>query len=399
MAAGSGESRLANELFVVEATRTGWEHAGFNAAVLQALGAKAARTGDQITVYCEYGQWMAISALLGGSVPVLWKRIRVVDGSQRKFVRKFFSDCLGVGRVLVEARRRNARVVLLSVFPNVLAVILLLKGLLNSIRLHVVLHGEIESLVIEEKQRIDKEGFWARLALLRMFDGSWPTLYVLGNGIRRRLLARFLRKQQQLVALRSMNHPYIFAGHQIDRQSPGKISFRVGFVGAGRIVKGVDLFFALADLLHVEIGAGKLECILVGGLERAARKFCNSYVRVLGNRVAALTSEEYQRAIGSLDCAVFLSRHDYAFTASGSALDVIDQDLEILSLRNHYLGDLASLDDEGGIKFFNNVSEIATEISRRVNSGVGFRRFSYNRIKAEYASDMQNIMPELFGAI
>lgn len=387
------------ELFVIEATRPGWGHASFNAAVLHALVNRANARGVAVKVFCERGHSEALALLLPKGDCSSWESIRVVDGFRRHFAWKFIVEFSVVFRLLLRARRQRAGVVLLATFPNVLAAVLLMKPIFKSVRVHIMLHGELESLILEEKQPIYKEGFWTKLAVLKLFSGDWPSLYVLGEGIRRRILSTFAERKQ-LQNIRAIKHPYLFAEAAVPQPVPRQHPLRIGFVGAGRVIKGVIDFFGLAKSMSRYVDEGLVEFVVVGGVEPAALPSKNEYALVLADKVVSLSASDYSRAIAELDCAVFLPRQDYSLTASGSVFDVVNHGIEIFSTKNCYFADIAQLDDEGGIKFFDDVRAMAAEIARRAErGGEFFQRFKYIRIKREHSERaLDTLISEVFAS-
>ncbi len=376
-------------LYIVDANKRGVEHVSFNAAMLQALLAAARERGAAVALFSERTHRDAVLSLLPAGTGMEWHEIPVVSGFERNFIKKFAVELVALWKLMRRARRAKADVLLLSVFPNTLACLLLLKRLFRGVRLHVILHGELESLVIEEKRPIYREGFWVRLALLRLYDGSWPDLYVLGGGIRSRLLQQF-PGAPQLQRVRVIEHPYIFAadpGQPVPTTRHGKL--RVGFVGAGRVIKGIASFFELADLLTDRVSSGELEFVVIGGIERSYPYDPHGPVKVLADEPGGLGVAEFRAAIASLDCAVFLFQADYVFTASGSVFDVLDAGVAILSLENRYLRDLAREDSEGGMTFFGSLQSIEMEIRRRLDSGTRFPRRAYPGIKWNHSAGTQ----------
>lgn len=311
-----------------------------------------------------------------------------MTGFTRSFVRKFLVEFVVVLRVLRRARREGATVLLLSVFPNVLAAILSWRGFFRGVDLHVVLHSEVESLVMPGKQAIHRLGFWTNLALLRLFRGDSPRLYVLGEGIRRRLVARF-PQHPQLRSLRVLDHPYVFAPPEAVGPRRTAQALRIGFVGSGRAIKGINEFFRLANAFEPEWRSGLLEFVLIGGAIRSELVENSDVVTVLADQPVGLGDERYRQEIRQLDCALFLYQQDYSFTASGAVFDVIDAGVEILSLRNSYLQDLARDDVEGGLRFLPDSGAIAAEIRSRLERVGEPRRFSYARIKQRHSAEVE----------
>jgi hypothetical protein len=358
---------------------SGREHLSFNSAILQLVKESAGAIGSHVTMFCEASHGAELSSVLPGT-DVSWVKICVIPGTRRNFLMKFVVELFVVTGILLHARKRGATVILLSVFPNVLTFLLLMAPILRKIRLRIVLHGELESLVIKEKQRIHKEGFWTKRAILGLFNGDWPILYVLGEGLRSRLILRF-PDEPQLSRIRVLTHPYLF-GPVPSVGSPGNTPIRIGFVGTGRIVRGIEDFFRLAESCADLIEGRLVEFIVVGGVERGASTAGREWVNVMAELPSGLDVNEFAAAIGRLDVAVLLNRSTYSFTASGSVFDIINEGVEIFSLPNSYIDDISRWDPEGGIKLFPDMRAIQDEIRDRLAKDRGFRRFTYSNIRA-----------------
>lgn len=378
-------------LLVVEANKRGMEHCFFNAAMLGALTGEAAQAKYEVVMFADRAHRDALVSVLPAIATIPWTDIPVISGTHRNFLKKFAVEAGVIFRVMRLARKENARVIVLSTFANVLAFLLLLRPLFRRVDLHVVLHCEVESLIIKEKRGIHREGFWTRLALFHLFKGSWPKFYVLGEGIRARLLQRFpdIRPLEQV---RSIEHPYLFGGLGPKHSPAGDQKLRVGFVGSGRTVKGIEDFFRLAESLSAYVEAGRVEFVVVGGLEQDSSRFDRRWVRVLADEAGGLGVEEFSRAVACLDCAVFLYRQNYSFTASGAVFDVINAGVGILSLHNHYLSDLARGDDEGGIRFFASVDAVAGEIRGWLEKGWRPQTFRYSGIRDHHSGGVRSVI-------
>jgi glycosyltransferase involved in cell wall biosynthesis len=368
-------------LIVVEANKSGAEHASFNSAMLAALLAGARSADSTVLICCERSHRRALQPSLRENGNTAWRDIPVVSGLDRNFVRKWLVETTVLFKILLEARRTGATVVLLSTFANALVSLLLLRRLFKAVPVHVILHAEVEALIIKRKQKIYREGFWIKRALFDLYDGKWPMLYVLGNGLKDRLVQRF-PKQSTFQAIRAIAHPYRFEDRRVTAVTGEKIA--IGFIGAGRRVKGIFEFFDLAASLADYSRNGRLEFVVVGGIEKELRLERRADVAVLAERPAGLGSEEFKSAIKGLSCAVFPYQENYRFTASGAVLDAINAGVEIFTLENFYFRDLAERDSEGGIKFFSSLEQMRAEIARRIDAGVGFARFSYPQIRREH---------------
>jgi hypothetical protein len=365
---------------LIEPNQADGGHASFNSAVIQMIAIFAAHLELEICVTCSKTHRKRLEETLPVDLPLSWSEIPVIDNYSRKFIKKLFQEVWNIIRVLWAAKADKSTVVILSTLPNALAAILFLRPFFQNVDLHIFLHSEVEAIFIKEKQSIKKLGFWASLALKRLYRGAWPKLYVLGSGIRSRLLAQ-LPQLKHLRNISAIEHPYIFQ-HSIADNRRADRPLRIGFVGTGRAVKGIRQFCQLANELADEATANRVEFVLIGGAERLHPQPDFTNVTVLASNASGLPTDQYFRAISELDSAVFLYQYDYRLTASGAAFDVIDHGIEILSLNNHYLKDLSINDPEGGIKFFSRIDEIANLLRQRISAGSRPQRYNYPRIRS-----------------
>ena len=376
----------------MELNKAGQEHLSFNSAMLKVLLEAADWKTASFFAEKAHGESVLRAADVAHRVAHIY--VPVVSGFRRRFVWKFLVEAVMTAKVLIAARRNDARVVFLSMFPNVLALLVASSRLWTAGRISVVLHGEVEALRVQEKQAISKEGFWAKLALLKLYR-NWPELFILGSGLKARLLEAF-PDSKQIVNLRVIEHPYVFVGESLPAVRTGGL--RIGFIGTGRRIKGIEDFFTLADRLVEHVQSGALEFVVVGGVEAGVVKSPN--VTVMAEEMAGLPSESYFSAIGSLDIAVFPYRQDYRFIASGAVFDAISKNVEIWSLENPYFRDIANDDQEGGIRFFQSVLEMEAALSAMLSSKKTVTRPRYPLIRLRYSYANQSsafVEPHHFG--
>lgn len=381
-------------IVVLEPNKRGSEHASFNAAMLEAVRLCAARRDARVILICERDHRREIVCISKGLERLEWRDIPVMSGQLRRFLAKYVLEMAAVFKAIAYARRVQGELVILSLMSNALATIVALRPFLRPIRLHIVLHREIEAMAIQDKQKIYREGWWARLALVKLFDGTWPYLYLLGSGVRERFLQKF--EYPKLRSLRVVEHPFIFKATRESRLIHGRTK-RLGFVGWGTIAKGILEFFELANRLAAHVSSEAIEFVVVGGIESAARQYESPYVTVLAREPGGLRAADFERAVGELDCALFLYRQTYEFTASGAVFDVINQGVELFSTPNGYLADLASLDPGDGLQLFADLCSLQAEIQSRIETGRGFRRCDYNGIKRKHG--IENVSEILANAL
>jgi glycosyltransferase involved in cell wall biosynthesis len=386
------EGERTREFFIVEPNMVGFEHATVNSAFVDAFARLSVRRGCRVTVFCEKRHGQVLREALGHIAAVNWVDVRVVPGSRRKFLRKCLVEIVVIARILRRARRSGATVFILSIFPNTFFLLTLLEWLFKRVSVHVVLHTEVGSLTDKEKAVFYRQGFWIKRALFEVYDGSWPKLYVLGQGILDRFRDAFPGSRPAM-SMRSIKHPYLFSQER-PMEKTGDQSIIVGFIGSGREAKGITAFLELANSLRREAHPMCFRFQVVGGVGKDAGGRSLDAVEIMAAQPAGLPPDEYMDAIRNLDCAVFLYQKNYNLIASGAIFDAINSNVEIFSLQNLYFGDIAKFDVEGGIHFFESVEALETELRRRAMSGAGFRKFEYPEIRRMYSSTAVSVALE-----
>lgn len=375
---------------VVESNMTGKEHSSFNAAILVALSLICQDAGDEIHLWAEDSHYENIRAIYKNNIrsKIVYHQIKVISGSRRQFFRKIAVEVKNIFLILGRCRREGGSVIFLSTFAPTTALLMLLRVLFRRTPTHLILHG-IDGLIRKDKQRLNSYGLWNRLALLRLYKGVWPNVYVLGRGIRNRLL-NFFPDAQFLSSIRYIEHPYEFTRNDASENSIDssmshiKKTINVGFIGYGRKDKGIDLFYALAEKMSDYVREGVIRFLLVGSLDPKSEQYVNCWVdRVEDDGVCLSAREAYQKAIGELDCALMLGSQAYKLTASGSVLDIIDAGIKIISLPNDYVADIALMDEENGITIVKNMEEVEAMI-KEYSASRKTRKYRYARIRDYY---------------
>jgi hypothetical protein len=376
-------------LFIVESNMIGKEHSSINAAV----GAALLRMSDQFSIELHFwgdrSQYDGMFGCPGADKLVQYHPITVVPGRERRFIRKVAIETLNIIRILWTARRKGASVLFLSVFAPSMATLMLLRRIFRSVPAHIILHS-LEGLVRKDKWKITSYGLWNRLALLHGYDGAWPTAYVLGSGIRTRLLD-CLPGSPALQKIRVIEHPFSFSA--MNRTSIPTEQFTapnrpicVGFVGFGRKDKGVDKFYKLAEMMSDLVESGAVKFLIVGSLDPECLQYRNKWVLELHGNEDFVDALQYRNEIHALDCAVYFLDSYYALTASGSLFDAIDAGVKVISLKSPYVEDIQLDDTEDGITSVSNLHEMEQYL--RTYYGAGFRwKFKYERIKAKHGID------------
>jgi hypothetical protein len=377
-------------LYVVEPNMAGAEHSSFNAAILRSIRQLASKRQLEIHFWAAASHFDSISSeLFTSNLQLTVHKIPVAPGSTRHFVRKVFLEIFNLIRILSKARKAGASVIVLSTSAPAMAILFSLRSAFRDVITHLVLHG-LDGLVCGNACNPMRYSFWNRLAVFKLYDGRWPRTYVLGDGIRRRLLARF----PNCLALQSIGvveHPFDFhpATTISDADYPSSMPerpMRVGFLGFGRIDKGIDRFFLLAEKMSDLVESGKAEFVLTGALRADCERYRNRWVISSQKDNKSLTTpDEYQEAIRSLDCAVFLYPTQYFLTASSSILDAINAGLKIVSLPNEYFGDFQGADTEGGITIVRGMEEVENHLRAYQRQGAFRRRFAFNELRNRHS--------------
>lgn len=365
---------------------SGKEHSSFNAAMATALLRIARRGQIELHFWGEETQYNSLFLCKKDQALVSQHPIVVAPGRDRKFARKVTIEIINIIRILRHAQRRKASVIFLSVCAPSMAALMLLRFCFRRVPVHLIIHG-LDGLLRDEKQRITSYGLWNRLSLLRFYDGSWPASYVLGRGIRQRLLDYF----PGVPALRHIEvieHPFDFptaylapAAEEISaiRERP----MRIGFVGFGREDKGIDLFYLLAERMSDLVQTEAVRFILVGALHPACMQYHNEWVDRLEDGEDWTDPIQYQNQIRTLDCALFFGGDAYRLTASGSLFDTIAGGVKIVSLPNRYVEDLQADDPEGGITCVSGLDDMEQYLRESCKDGLG-RRFRYDAIRNKH---------------
>lgn len=374
---------------VIEVSMTGKEHSSFNAAFLAALKLAEVGATKEVHFWAEKTHYESIKSDNQEEIEknVVYHQIKVIPGSKRKFLRKVVVEIVNVILVLKRSKKEGSSVIFLSTFAPTTVLLILINALYRKVPTHLVLHG-LDGLIRQDKLRLNSYGLWNRMALLRFFRGNWPYAYVLGSGIRNRLI-RFFPESPYLSLIRSIEHPYDFSSAEAeccnlyDSKEASSKPINIGFVGYGRKDKGVDLFYDLAEKMSDYVREKKVRFVLVGSLDPECAQYANCWVDYLEGSALLSSRKVYREAIRSLDCALMLGSEAYKLTASGSVLDIIAAGTKIISLPNEYVSDIAMFDEEEGINIFDTMAQVENEIRRYCEAG-GFKKYEYRKIQNHY---------------
>jgi glycosyltransferase involved in cell wall biosynthesis len=354
----------------------GDEHSSFNSAIFQAAGSMAKDYGYVLHFWGDRCHYEVISR--GKEDLCTFHPATVVPGAQRKFFSKILRELQLILRVLRYAQEQRACVLFLSVFSATQPFLFLMRPFFRKVNVSLCLHGELDGLWRPDRQSLLSYGFWVKLALLRLHIGNWPRLFVLGKGIRERLLAMYPR-EASLEAIGVIEHPLQDSAISFRGEHNGVL--RVGFIGNCRPNKGINALHDLAEALAPHLQNGLLELYLVGSIASgcALSGAAEKHVCVLGDG-KFLSMEDYRAHIAQLSVAVFFFGNNYQFTASGSLFDAIAAGVRVFSLDNPYVIDVMAHDSEHGIEVFPDTASMARRLQELCSENPQ-QRFNYDGVR------------------
>lgn len=90
--------------------------------------------------------------------------IKVIDGDERKFIKKTIFELFNVIKLSIKYRKN--KILFLSISPQVLFIFEFLKLFIApKKKIYIILHGELEGVFEKDKQKINSYGFWIMLWL------------------------------------------------------------------------------------------------------------------------------------------------------------------------------------------------------------------------------------------
>jgi len=311
----------------------GFEHAAVNAAMLAVFA--EAFPDEDVVFYADQSHvaFVADEPLLRGRNRIRFNGWTVpprkAEGAER------FSQEFDTVRKLFEIAERSgpATVLYTCISDETLRAIKMQTGTFPGVACVVVLHGILASLLKRPFFFPTKKRHAFRTWFLR---GNSPqvTYIVMGDSIRRELLARFPDVEPYIA---SIDHPYIYA------DDAAYIPFRDGAVRFGalgvlRKAKGSHLFLRLAREVTSEATAYHPRFVCVGPVvDKKLRKHIGEAVSV-PSPDTPLSKEEYSSHARQLDYAVFL--HDaeaYTLTASGVLFDAFSHLKPVIALKSPFI--------------------------------------------------------------
>ena len=313
----------------------GFEHAAVNAAMLATFA--DAFPDDEVVFYASESHVAFIAA-----EPILRSRNKIkfaelaVPPRKAEGAERFASEFKTVQNMFEIAERSGAATVLYTcISDETLRAIKTQTGRFPGVACVVVLHGILASL-LQRRSFFpffpSKNRHTFRTWFLRE-NSRQLTYIVLGESIRRELLARFPDVEPYIA---SIDLPYDFADEA--EHAPFRDgTVRFGALGVLRKAKGSHLFLHLAKEVTSMATAYRPRFICVGPVvDKKLRKHLGDTVSV-PSPDTPLTKEEFASHAKQLDYAIFLhGAKAYTLTASGVLFDAFSHMKPVIALKSPF---------------------------------------------------------------
>jgi hypothetical protein len=324
-----------NSIILCEPQCWGFEHASFNAALLQTVlfaypGARVSFIAEKEHLACVRERLREAAGHIDPAV--IWIE-RAIPARSLGGWKRLREEARWLYRLLEIAAGEGAQsLVLCSITAKGL---LALKGLLHTRRapaapVIAVVHGILSTI------ENDPVVFWKRIGhlrqALRLPHPRQLTYLALGGSIYACLLEAMPRAARHF---RVLDPPYFMGGAENPIDFKGTVRF--GYFGTGRVAeKGFDRFVRLAEESQREYPGS--EFIMVGFLLDNAGVEAAKCVAVRGLSRVPLSAQEYDARARSVTYSVGLANPDhYRLVANASFLDALCYLKPGIYVRNLYL--------------------------------------------------------------
>lgn len=344
-------SRSAPQTWLAEISKTGYEHASFNEAVV----AECLGRGESVTFLASPDHVACLSPGAGCDiVPLPVKPL----GGRFHSVPKYLLEMVVATRCLWRARRAGAALTFMSMAPSTLLFVAFLAR--TGISFSTFVHNELEILAVPTKAA--------------------------QHGMRNRMLHLAFRLMRNTrVHLRSLtlggtsflcrNYPGLNVAHEPLPLNPHASRFRrerdtfaapvfglVGTLGDATINANVrELCVAFAGVSTDT----RIRLDVIGGraLHESTRQSLSNTPSLDCRFVSAAAQSEYFTALAACDVVLFLSSPDsYSVSASSVIIDAVSLQLEVFSLPCRYAEEVAA---KHPVKLFESIEALAAEVIRR----------------------------------
>jgi NDP-4-keto-2,6-dideoxyhexose 3-C-methyltransferase len=297
--------------FFIEPSKVKTQHITLIDGYLRALTSSALVAESTELLFCaSRSTFNSLSSKM--RLTVRHHPIPVMNPEKRRLVAKSILEFLVVLWYMVRMRKDDI-VFVSCILPPAFLALELANRVLRRRGVHIVLHGEIESLFADSRQRVGSIGYWTSKWIHFRQPCSMLRLVVIDDFIKQRLLDRFPRilKTEQIFVI---HHPIstVAASATTSGSKP-----TVCFIGYRTALKGFDCFKRLSAMTptadFIAIGGGRVESMSDA-------------------RVTQLPgSEDYFLAIGSCSVALFPYVGGYTCSLSAAVLDALSTGVHILA--------------------------------------------------------------------
>jgi glycosyltransferase involved in cell wall biosynthesis len=310
----------------------GFEHAAVNAAMLAVFA--DAFPDDDVVFYADESHIAFVAA-----EPLLRSRNRIrfaelpVPPRKAEGAERFACELKTVQDMFEIAERSGAAAVLYTcISDETLRAIKMQTGKFPGVTCVVVLHGILASLLHRRFFFPQKNRHTFRTWFL-LGNSRQLTYIVLGEAIRRELLARFPDVEPYIA---SIDLPYDYAD-EAEHEPFRDGMVRFGSLGVLRKAKGSHLFLQLAREVTSMSTGYRPRFVCVGPVvDKKLRKHLGEAVSV-PSPDTPLSKEEFASHAGQLDYAVFLhGAKAYTLTASGVMFDAFSHLKPVIALKNPF---------------------------------------------------------------
>ena len=308
-------------IVLVEAQRTGQEHASFNAALLETV---LTAYPDDAVIFLGQGEhlgWVQRAYEdASGPVPsrVEWREISIPPKGTGG-IRRLPDERGWCRSVAALARSETVRAVILCSVTDTGLFLLntLLRFRPSRVPLLVVMHSSL-SAIAEPYRRKPWNWFCDFRQLLRSRQPARLRYVALGSAIYQAVCELLPRAAESFV---SLDLPCLWVRHAVAERSPDPC-VRFGFFGAPRPGTGFELFCQLATDMRGYIADGRCEFVLVGFLSKDAPDYATD--NVAGVSREPLPMEEYSRRGDAITYSIWAGDPaKYRLTASASFVDTL----------------------------------------------------------------------------
>ena len=344
--------RPAISTWLAEISKTGYEHASFNEAVV----AESLGRGEEVTLIASPGHVACLTP--GAGCHVVHVPVRPLGGRFHS-IPKYLLEMVVATRCLWRARREQASLTFLSVAPSTL--LFLAFAARAGVSFSTFVHNELEILAVPAKaarHRMRNRMLHLAFRLMQNTRAHLRCLTVGGT--------EFLRN----------NHPGLDINHESLPLNPHAARFL-----RARDAPSHPLVFCLVGTLGDEaINANirelcgsltgssadtrvRLDVVGGRGLHNSTRECLARTPHVDCRFVAAAAQTDYFAALAACDVVLFLSSPDlYSVSASSVIIDAVSLQLEVFSLPCRYAEEVAV---KHPVRRFDSIPALAAEVVRR----------------------------------